>query len=66
MKGEPRLYIDQYGNCFWARTLKQLRAKVPGRVSKLYVDKQDGSTRHIGYVIGDRWLTAYVRFEVLA
>lgn len=58
-----KLYIDQYGNKFWARTLKELRAQIPGRCSKMYVDKKDGSTVHTGYVIGQHWLTAFVPWE---
>ena len=34
-----------------------------GRVSKMYVDKKDGRSVHIGYVVGQHWLTAYQRVE---
>lgn len=63
MNGRRMLYLDQQGLPFWARTLKELRAQVPGKVSKMYVDKKDGSTVHCGYVIGDHWLTAYIPYE---
>lgn len=33
------------------------------RVSKMYVDKKDGRSVHIGYVVGQHWLTAYQRVE---
>ena len=60
----PILYIDQFGARIWARTVKQLREQVGGgRVSKMYVDKLDGRTVHIGYVIGKHWLAAYVPLE---
>lgn len=60
------LYIDQYGTQFYAATIKELRSKIGmggSRVSKMYVDKKDGTTVHIGYVVGKHWLTAYQRVE---
>jgi hypothetical protein len=33
------------------------------RVRKMYVDKKDGRSVHIGYVVGQHWLTAYQRVE---
>ena len=32
----------------------------------MYQDKKDGSTVHVGYVIGQLWLTAFQPVEVLA
>jgi hypothetical protein len=52
------LYMDQYGNHFYARTLKELRAQISGRVSIMYVDTPYGTMR-TGYVVGQLWLTAY-------
>ena len=57
------LYIDQWGNKFYASTRKQLKEQIPGRVSKMYVDKKDGYAKHIGYVVGKHWLTAFKRVE---
>lgn len=58
------MYQDQNGVCFWATSVKELRERVGGgRVSKMYVDKKDGSTVHIGYVIGKRWLTMFAPVE---
>jgi hypothetical protein len=57
------LYIDQWGNRFYARTRKDLKAQIPGKVAKVYQDKKDGSVVSTGYVIGDHWLTAYKRVE---
>lgn len=55
-----RLFVDQFGNKFWARTVRELRTEVGGgSVSKMYVDKEDGRTYHVGYVIGTYWLTEY-------
>ena len=49
------LFLDQYGQPIWARTVEELRAEVGGgRASKMYTDKKDGSTVHVGYVIGRR------------
>lgn len=60
------LYIDQWGNRFFAKTVKALRQQIGmggSRVSKMYRDKKDGQVVHVGYVIGGHWLTAYVPFE---
>jgi hypothetical protein len=54
------LYIDQYGQPVWARTVRELRERAGGgRVSKMYSDKLDGRTVHAGYVVGQRWFSAY-------
>ncbi len=66
MNGTPTLYIDQYGSKYWAKTVRDLRSKVGmggSRVRKMYADKKDGKSVHIGYVVGDHWLTAYQRVE---
>ena len=63
MKRAPALYRDQYGNTFTASTVKGLREQIPGRCSKMYIDRKDGTTLHIGYVIGQHWLTMYRRVE---
>ncbi len=64
MFGKLCLYRDQYGNCFHARTLKELREKAGGgRVSKMYIDRKDGTTLHTGYVVGQHWFTAYAPVE---
>ena len=62
----PLLYIDQFGNSFWAQTVKELRQQIgngKSRISKIYCDKTDGRTVHVGYVIGQHWLSAYARVE---
>lgn len=64
MQGKMMLYLDQWGNKFWARTVKELREQIPGRINKMYVDKKDGSIVHVGYVIGEHWLTAYAPVEI--
>jgi hypothetical protein len=67
MNGKPVLYLDQYGNKWLARTVRELREKIGGgRVSKMYVDKKDGRTVHNGYVIGQHWCTAFVHLELPA
>jgi hypothetical protein len=61
------LFIDQYGDPVWARTVKELREKCGGgRVAKMYVDKKDGRTVHCGYIVGRRWFTRYAPVEVPA
>ena len=67
MKGKRTLYIDQWGNRFWANTVKELRNQIGrggSRVSKMYRDKKDGRIVHVGYVIAEHWLTAYQPVEV--
>ena len=50
------LWLDQYGDKFFAATRKELVAKLHGgKVSKMYI----GDGQHIGYVIGQHWLTRY-------
>lgn len=63
MNGKFMAYISQYGDVFYASTLRELREKVSGEVSKMYHDKADGQSVHIGYVIGQLWLTAYEPVE---
>lgn len=66
MNGKQCLYVDQWGNKFYARTIAELRGKIGmggSRVSKMYRDKKGGASVHVGYVIGQHWLTAYVPFE---
>ena len=60
------LYIDQYGNKFYAASVRELRSKIKmggSRVSKMYIDRGE-KTFHIGYVIGGHWLTKYTPVEV--
>lgn len=62
MNGKEMLYVDQYGNKFFASTVKELRSKIGmggSSVRKMYRDKKDGTTIHCGYVIGSHWLTMY-------
>lgn len=60
------LWLDQYGNRFYADTLKALRAQIGrggSRVSLMYVDKKDGPPVRVGYVIGGHWLRQYAPVE---
>lgn len=67
MRGKQILYIDQYGRPVWARTVKELREKCGGgRVVKIYRDKQDGRSVHVGYGVGSRWFYAYRPVELPA
>ena len=61
-KKAKRLFIDQYGNRFFAHTVKELRKQIGmggSKVGKMYRDRKDGSTIHTGYIIGGHWLTMY-------
>ncbi len=55
-----KLYIDQRGAKWFARTVKELCMKI-GRTKarKMYIDGVDGKSYHTGYVIGDHWCTCY-------
>lgn len=67
MNGEWMLYIDQYGNKWGARTVKELREKIGGgKVEKMYRDKLHGDTVHVGYIVGEHWCTAYRPVELPA
>ena len=62
-----RLFIDQDGNKFYARTIKELRSKIGNggsRVSKMYVDGKDGVTYHIGYIVGEHWLEVFTPMRI--
>ncbi len=68
MNGELLLYIDQYGDKYYAKTVLELRRKINNggsRIQKMYRDTKYG-TKHIGYVIGGHWLTAYKPVELPA
>lgn len=63
-KRQRKLYIDQYGNHFFASTIKELKELVGGtKASPMYIDKKDGSTVKVGVIIRNHWLTAYVPYE---
>lgn len=66
MRGQFRLYIDQYGNRFGAKSVRELRKTIRGRCSKMYVDRKDGTTVHVGYVIGQHWLSMFAPVELPA
>ena len=64
MNGKVMLYVNQYGERWYAKSVRELHRKVGGaRPSKMYVDLKDGRTVHIGYVVGAHWCTAYQRME---
>jgi hypothetical protein len=63
---QRRMFMDQYGNKFFASTVKELRSQIGmggSRVSIMYMDKKDGATVRCGYVIGPHWLTEYAPIE---
>jgi hypothetical protein len=67
LNGNPTLFLDQYGHRYFAKTLQELREKIGGgRVSKMYADKLDGRTVHVGYVVGPHWCHAFSPVEVRA
>ena len=66
MNGQPRLYMDQYGECIFANTVKEL-CKKAGRTkaNKMYADKIDGTVVHCGYVVGYRWFNMFAPVEII-
>lgn len=57
-----RLFVDQYGNRFYAHTVKDLRKQIGmggSKVSKMFVESEKGDAMHVGYVIGTHWLSMY-------
>lgn len=66
MNGTWLLYVNQYGERFAARTVRQLHERVGGgRISKMYRDTKAGAV-HCGYVIGRHWLVAFQPMEIPA
>lgn len=65
LHGKYTLFIAQYGNRWEARTVSELRDKIGGRVSKMYVDDKSGNRYHVGYVIGRHLCTAYMPVRIL-
>lgn len=66
-KGQSVLFINQYGDKIWARSLKELRTLANGgKVAKQYCDDKQGKTWHTGYIIGEQWFTAYLPLRVEA
>ena len=64
MTKQATLYLDQFGNKWFARTVRELRTQIGGgRVSKMYRDKADGRAVHVGYVIGKHWCAGYLPME---
>lgn len=58
-KPRARMFIDQYGSRFHARSVKDLCEQVGrSRAARMYRDTAQG-TMHVGYVIGQHWLTEY-------
>lgn len=68
MRNTLMLYVDQYGNKIWAKTVKDLKAQAgPGKVFKIYCDmKPDGKSYHVGYGVGRRWFNAFQPLKVAA
>lgn len=65
MKKQRRLYVNQYGDRIYAGTVKELVQKAGySKAHRMYRDKKDGRTVHVGYVVGPYWYTMYVPLEI--
>lgn len=63
---QTKLFINQYGDRYYAKTVKELKEKVgSGKVFKIYCDKKDGSVVQTGYGIGRQWFDMFIPFEIL-
>lgn len=68
MNNKKVLWLDQYGNRFPSKSIRQLRKQIANgssRVSKMYQDRADGSSVRTGVVIGNHWLTPYIPMEII-
>jgi hypothetical protein len=64
MNGKTMLYMDQFGGTVIADTVKDLCEKSGySKARRMYCDCEDGSTEHIGYVVGPHWYRAFVPFS---
>lgn len=65
MTKQTFLWLDQYGNRFYASSQRELKTRhgIPGKVSPMYIDKTNGPPVKVGVVIGQHWLTQYARVE---
>lgn len=62
-----KLFVDQYGNKWFAKTIKELCKKIGySKAQRMYRDKKDGSSVHVGYVVGPHWLDMYIPYEAKA
>ena len=67
MNGKTLLYIDQWGNRWYAKTVKDLANQLgysKGSARRIYRDKKDGRTVPVGYTIGRHWLEAFQPVEI--
>lgn len=55
--------IDQWGNTYHnlgEHPRKMLIERIGAQhVNKMYIERKDGSNPHIGYVVGQHWVTLY-------
>ena len=58
------LYVDQFGNCWFVKTVQEIQEQVGGDIKKMYSEKADGSAVHVGYVIGPHRCRAYKPLEI--
>ena len=64
MNGKLILYMGCFGSHYMCRSAKELQSKAgPGRMFKIYQDKNDGRIVHTGYGVGREWFTAFVPYE---
>ena len=59
--------IDQYGSVYpnlgpYPRKALMQRIGIK-HVERMYIDKNDGTTAHVGYVIGGCWISLYTAWE---
>lgn len=60
------LYVSQYGDRYYVTSVKELCEELgysAKSARRMFRDNKDGSTAHVGYVIGKLWLDAYLLYE---
>jgi hypothetical protein len=57
------IFMDQHGDIERALSLKDLRTRVKGRCTPMYVDGYDGKTYKTGWVIGKRWFSVFIEMR---
>jgi hypothetical protein len=62
MNGRAMLWLDQWGQPYWSKTIRELCQKLGyarRSARPMYVDGTDGKSYRTGVVIGRFWLSGY-------
>jgi len=59
-----RIFIDQYNQVHRAKNVKELQSNLGGKCTRMFQDSKDGTTYHVGYVVGSLWCIEYIEKRV--